>query len=289
MIKGWLIYRKEDAAANETYIEWMKEEAAWQGLLLKLIYREEITMGITEKGHGIWKNDKFLPPPEFAINRAVDPLLSFHLENMGIPVFNPSEVSRICNDKAWTHQYVQKMGVPMTDSLFYRKTDLPPAPPLNLPIVVKESGGRGGKEVYIIHTAEDWKQVRGKLADTTILVQSADVQLGKDLRVFVVGKQVTAAVLRENQHDFRANYKLGGSASLYQLTGKEMDIVQKITSHFPFGMVGIDFLIDHDGNLLFNEIEDVVGSRTLSQVNGPNIVCEYMTYIRKHMEKRHSI
>ena len=31
-------------------------------------------------------------------------------------------------------------------------------------------------------------------------------------------------------------------------------------------MVGIDFIFDEQGQFLFNEIEDVVGSRTLSAV-----------------------
>src|SRR5690625_6839454 len=89
--------------------------------------------------------------------------------------------------------------------------------------------------------------------------------MGKDLRVFVIGKQIIAAVLRVNNNDFRANFKLGGSAFLYHLTIDEVEMINKIINHFDFGLVGIDFLIDKEGNLLFNEIEDVVGSRILSE------------------------
>ncbi|MFC3040024.1 RimK family alpha-L-glutamate ligase [Virgibacillus xinjiangensis] len=283
MKRGWLIYRKEDAVRNQDYIDWMKEEAILQGLSLELLYREELDIGITHGSYGIWRNGCRLELPDFAINRTVDPFFSFHMENMQIQVFNSSEISRICNDKALTYQYIQQMGIPVIDSLFYQKKDLPIAPPLPLPVVVKETGGRGGENVHLIHNQKDWEMAMQKLSQTSIIVQSADVQLGKDLRVFVVGQEVVAAVLRKNNHDFRANYKLGGNASLYQLTEKESAAVQKIIRRFPFGMVGIDFLIGKQGNLLFNEIEDAVGSRTLSKVEGPNIVQRYMKFIRQKL------
>ena len=57
----------------------------------------------------------------------------------------------------------------------------------------------------------------------------------------------------------------------------------KIVHAFDFGMVGIDFLIGQDGHLYFNEIEDIVGSRTLSHVSDLNILKEYVTYIKDHI------
>jgi len=50
---------------------------------------------------------------------------------------------------------------------------------------------------------------------------------------------------------------------------------------FEFDMVGIDFILDDNGNLVFNEIEDVVGARMLYQCSDIDIVKEYLSYISK--------
>ena len=49
-------------------------------------------------------------------------------------------------------------------------------------------------------------------------------------------------------------------------------------------MVGIDFIFDEEGRFLFNEIEDVVGSRTLSALSEINIVWEYLNFIKNSVD-----
>ncbi len=56
-------------------------------------------------------------------------------------------------------------------------------------------------------------------------------------------------------------------------------MVNTIINHFDFGMVGIDFIFDEKGGFLFNEIEDVVGSRTLSMTSDTDIVKLYLEHI----------
>lgn len=43
--------------------------------------------------------------------------------------------------------------------------------------------------------------------------------------------------------------------------------------------MGIDFLIDENGEFLFNEIEDVVGARMLYQLTDINLVGKYLEFI----------
>ena len=56
-------------------------------------------------------------------------------------------------------------------------------------------------------------------------------------------------------------------------------MVNRIVQAYEFGFVGIDFLFDADGNFIFNEIEDVVGSRTLSIYSNIDAVDLYLKYI----------
>ena len=49
-------------------------------------------------------------------------------------------------------------------------------------------------------------------------------------------------------------------------------------------MVSIDFIIDDNDQLIFNEIEDVVGARMLYKCSDIDIVREYLSYIKKEYQ-----
>jgi glutathione synthase/RimK-type ligase-like ATP-grasp enzyme len=162
----------------------------------------------------------------------------------------------------------------MTDTVYCNGK--PSADDMELPFIAKETSGRGGKQVFLIEHADDLAQ----LNDGNWIVQKPGL-FGRDIRVFVVGNKVKAAVLRESASSFKANYTLGGSASLYELTASELALVERVMRPFDFGLVGIDFIFAEDGSLMLNEIEDVVGSRTLSALSDMNIVWEYLTFIKE--------
>lgn len=284
MYTGWLIYSQKDANANQSYIAWFIEEAEKAGMQLQLIIREDLKIGISSQKRTTLLKGREVKFPDFAVVRTMEPILNAQLESLGTLVFNSSQISSICNNKAWTHHYVHHLGVPMADTYFYNREHLIESP-LPFPFVMKEAEGRSGKQVYLIENDTDWNDAKRLLKQKNIIIQSANVQFGKDLRVFIVGKEIVGAVLRHNPNDFRANFKLGGNASLYPLQPKEEKLVREIIHHFEFGMVGIDFLIAKDGTLLFNEIEDVVGSRILSAVSDVNILEKYISFIKSKLNK----
>lgn len=280
---GWLIYEKRDALENETYIDWFIEEASLQNLRLNLVYREQITNGILNNRQTILVDDQQIKLPDFAIVRTIEPILNFNLEACNIKVFNSAVISQLCNHKSLTHQAMNTLGIPMVDTLFSKKSMLNHIPPFDYPFVIKEATGRSGKQVFLIKDHEQWLKVRQSIKTTDVVIQKANVQFGKDVRVFVIGQEIIGAVLRENNNDFRANFKLGGTAKWYPLNTHQQKMIQKIINHFEFGMVGIDFLLNEQGDLLFNEIEDVVGSRILSAVTDINLLEKYVTYIKDNI------
>lgn len=270
---GWLIYNREDAVKNQGYIDWMLDEASKLDLDLHFYHREDLRIG--HRSNELYAEHAAQPIalPDFAIVRAIDPFLTRQLEQMGIACFNSSFVSEIANDKARTHQYLSSMGIPMADTIYCNGK--PNADDMEFPFIAKETRGRGGKQVYLIEHADDLAE----LNDGNWIVQKPGL-FGKDIRVFVVGKKVKAAVLRESASSFKANYTLGGSASIYEMTASDLALVERVIEAFDFGLVGIDFIFDEDGSLMLNEIEDVVGSRTLSALSDINIVSEYLTFIK---------
>lgn len=279
---GWLIYNREDAINNKGYIDWMLGEASQLDLDLHFLHREDIRIGHRFNELYVEHEMKPISLPDFAIVRTIDPFFTRQLEQLGIACFNSSSVSEIANDKAKTHQYLSSLGIPMADTVYCNGR--PNAEDMELPFIAKETRGRGGKQVYLIEDADDLAE----LNDGNWIVQKPGL-FGRDIRVFVVGKKVKAAVLRESASSFKANYTLGGSASLYELTASDLTLVERVIEAFDFGLVGIDFIFAEDGSLMLNEIEDVVGSRTLSALSDMNIVRDYLIFIKERISSQRNI
>lgn len=273
---GWLIYNREDAPKNSGYIDWMLDEAKRLDLDLRLHYREDLQMGHRFDHLYVEHKQRPVELPNFAIIRTIDPFFTKQLEQLHIVCFNSSIISEVANDKAKTHQYLTSIGIPMSDTVYCYGQ--PTANDMEFPFIVKEIHGRGGKQVYLIIDETDLVD----LPEAKWIAQKPGI-FGRDIRVFVIGNRIMAAVLRESSSDFKANYTLGGSASLYELSVDERVLVERIIEAFDFGMVGIDFIFAEDGSLLLNEIEDVVGSRTLSALSDINIVKEYLLFIKEKL------
>lgn len=284
-LQGWLLYNREDAKRNEAYIALHKEEGEKLGIQIKLLYIEDIEFGVQFDEWYLLYRGKELEKPDFAIVRMNFPLLSRQLELMDIPVFNHSFVASVCNDKAQTYQYVAKTGVAMVDSRFVHKNFLlEQLTTVKRPFVVKSVSGHGGQQVFLVEDGQDVKEIYEKL-DDHVVIQPLASSKKQDLRVYIVGNQIVGAVLRTGQDGFKSNFSLGGKAELYTLEDDEKEIVERIVDLFDLGLAGIDFIIGDNGALIFNEIEDVVGSRMLYSCSDINIVALYLGYIRKQIHK----
>jgi len=203
-----------------------------------------------------------------------------HLEKCGIPCLNSSFVSRICNDKAATYRFLSDADIPMPDTVFVSGENLPKhLENCKEGRIIKAVAGHGGSQVVMYdgipeHTLEIMK-------GSDVVVQERIGSKARDLRVYVLGNEILASVLRSSDNNFRANFSLGGDVRLYTLKKHEEELVKKIISLFDFDLVGIDFILDDSDNLIFNEIEDVVGARMLYKCSDIDIVDEYLSYISK--------
>jgi gamma-F420-2:alpha-L-glutamate ligase len=287
---AWLIYFQEGANYNHQYIRFHIEEGKKLGIDVKLLIVEEMEFGVNQNQWFIRYQGKNIDKPDFAICRVIYPLLSRQLEYMGIRVFNNSFVSEICNDKARTYQYLAKTGIKMVDSSFYRNVQAEAAMrKVTEPSVIKAVDGHGGSQVYLVEYYNPGNLISKERMNKDIILKglgSSDVVLQpltgnrhQDLRVYVIGNEIIAAVLRTAKEGFKSNFSLGGEVCLYQLSEEEKKLVTIILDQFDFGLVGIDFIIGDEGELIFNEIEDVVGSRMLYQCSDINIVERYLQYI----------
>lgn len=250
---AYLVYDKKDIDRNNSFIKWFIDE----GKKLKI----DILL--------ITSDDTFeeLALPNFVINRSRDYLVSEYYESNHINVFNSSSVTRITNDKYETYKYLASK-LPMLDT--YELVDVPHF----YPCIVKSVDGHGGNEVYYVEDEKDLP----KESNRYIYQDIAD-KLGRDLRVFIIGNEIIASVIRTNETSFKSNYSLGGNIELYELSNNERVLINKVIDNFSFDYVGIDFLFDENNNLILNEIEDAVGSRMLSELTDLNVVSLYLNHI----------
>lgn len=299
-MEAWLIYDRAGAEYNKQYIQFYLEEGNKLNINISLLLVEELEFGVKDSRWFLKYHNRIQKKPDFAICRTIYPLLSKQLELMGIRVFNNSKVAEICNDKAKTYQYLAGNGIKMVDSSFYRNGQVEECLLNTEPqTVIKAVDGHGGSQVFLIEK-DNLKQLEKELSDTDypdsnhniqnhileelkgsdVVIQPLTGSRHQDLRVYVIGEEIIASVLRTSKEGFRSNFSLGGEVSLYQLSEEEKVIIRIIINEFDFGLVGIDFIIGDEGELIFNEIEDVVGSRMLYQCSDINIVEKYLKFIQ---------
>ena len=276
-----LIYNRPEAEPSKNYIDFYRRACARRGVDFLVLYKEDLDAGITP-----------MPSQGFVINRTRDLSLTNTLEAKGLPVFNNSTVTLLGNDKLAALRYMEEAGLPIL------KTSENPEDFDRYPIIMKSRDGHGGTEVFLLHSPEEaavYQQealharagltngptdmpIAAKTTGISWIYQEMADTPGKDLRVYITGNRITAAMLRSSNSDFRSNFCLGGQASVYTLSPAEETIVKKTMSGLSIGHCGMDFLF-HNGHLIFNELEDVVGSRMLYTYTNIDVVSDYLDFI----------
>ncbi len=222
--------------------------------------------------------------PDICVVRVIDPSLSRSLEERGIRVANSSVVSQIANDKLAAYEFVgSKTPVPFPG--VYSSIDS-----IEFPVVAKKRDGHGGTEVFFIESSGELEKMIPPEERDSYVYQKPCSCPGRDVRVYVVGSRVVAAMERRNTsmadmdvpygERFKSNYCLGGTATRYDIEADEVmsRYVGQILDVLPMDHAGIDFIFDND-EPVFNEIEDVVGSRMLYTHTDIDIVDLYVKHL----------
>lgn len=244
-MSGFLIYSEYEAKRNEFAVNKFKQK-----LDVRLVLEENID---------------FNACPDFVINRTNNYKIAEKFEEKGIRVFNPSSLTRLANNKQKCYEFMQKNGI-----------EIMPVNYGGVPAVKKAVNGKGGTQVFMISEKEPFE--RG------FVYQKPASDLGKDLRVWLIGGKIICSVLRQSKTDFRSNFCLGGSASVYTLSEKERALVYKIASLVEYDYIGIDFVFNN-GKIVFNEIEDSVGARMVYDKTNIDILDIYCEYIKNGLVK----
>lgn len=264
---AWLVYEKAGAERNRSYIDMHIDYGRARGIEFSLVLCDE---GLADGR------------PDFAIVRAMRSDISRELEARGVPAFNSSRVSEICNNKARTYELLHANGIPVIPWVSARQSDEPPKI-TEYPAVIKPCRGHGGKNVSLIRNDAEYAAARAAIAPDEYVIQPPATEAGRDMRVYILGGEPVAAVQRIADGDFRSNFSLGGRVEAKELTKEERALVAQVCKILDFDYCGIDIMY-HNGAPVINEIEDVVGSRMLYATHDIDIAALYLDYILEKLK-----
>ena len=265
MLSGLIVYSRIDKDNNDWFINSCIERLSKLGL--SLTYKDEDEVLEYIKSNQI----------DFVIYRSRNYQLLEKLALLGIKCFNNSFTNKIANDKYATYEFLESNKIPcLKSNLSFDK--------LPLPFVMKSRDGHGGKEVYLIHEINEVKA--HQIANKKYIFQEFYKNDG-DLRIYVLGKKVVGAVIRNNPSDFRSNFSLGGEVKAYEPNQEIVDTATKIAKLLDADYIGVDFL-NVDGHWLVNEIEDPFGARMLYKASGIDITELLATYISASLNNKSS-
>lgn len=156
------------------------------------------------------------------------------------------------------------------------------------PLIVKTIQSTHGKGVVL---AENSKMAAGVInafrnLDADFLVQEfiAEAQ-GSDIRCFVVGDRVVAAMQRTAQEgEFRSNLHLGGTAIEVKLKAEERALAVKAAKVMGLDVAGVDIIRSEKGPLVL-EVNSSPGLEGIESATQKDVASQIIAYIEKAMEK----
>lgn len=256
----------------------LKQSADKAGLQLELKTNIELMCDIAS---GKTVANEALPP--FAIFWDKDVRLAKTLEAAGMKLFNSASAIELCDDKSLTHIALMNrvpqpktVLIPLTfprvgytDCAFLEKI----ADYLGFPLVIKQCFGSFGAGVYLAGNMEEAHAALMKTAGGAAIAQQYIASsFARDIRAYVVGDKVAAAMLRHNESgDFRANVAQGGKADAYMLSEAQAALAVKTAQILGCTFAGVDLLFGENGEMTVCEVNSNAHFAGISAATGVNI------------------
>lgn len=256
----------------------LKQSTDKAGLQLELKTNIELMCDIAS---GKTVANETLPP--FAIFWDKDVRLAKTLEAAGMKLFNSASAIELCDDKSLTHIALMNrvpqpktVLIPLTfprvgytDCAFLEKI----ADYLGFPLVIKQCFGSFGAGVYLAGNMEEAKAALMKTAGGAAIAQQYIASsFARDIRAYIVGDKVAAAMLRHNESgDFRANVAQGGKADAYALNEAQAALAVKTAQILGCTFAGVDLLFGENGEMTVCEVNSNAHFAGISAATGVNI------------------
>ena len=207
------------------------------------------------------------------------------LGDNGQRVVNVYDVIATSGDKLLTSLALAKRGVPTprTRVAFTPQTALEVIEQMGYPVVLKPLNGSWGRLLAKINdrdaaeTILEHKHTLGGYHHSIFYIQEYIDKPGRDIRSFVVGGEVIAAIYRHAPH-WITNTARGGEATACPITPEIECISRAAAEAVGGGVVAVDVLEAQDGRLLVSEVNHTPEFRNSIAPTGVDIAARIVDY-----------
>jgi ribosomal protein S6--L-glutamate ligase len=213
-------------------------------------------------------------------------------EMMGVFTANESQAISRARDKLRALQLLARNGIGLPVTGFAHSTkdidgllETVGGPP----VVVKLTEGTQGIGVVLAETKKAAESVimAFRQLNANILVQEYIKEArGADIRAFVVGGRVVAAVKRQGAAgEFRSNLHRGGSPEKVRLTPEERAIAARAAKTMGLNVCGVDVVRSHHGPVVL-EVNSSPGLEGIEKTSGIDVATRIVQFIEKGHNER---
>lgn len=199
---------------------------------------------------------------------------------------NSAAISR-SRDKMASSQLLARKGIDLPITAFAHNPDNIEdliAEVGGAPLVIKLVEGSQGIGVVLAETDNAARSVIQAFMglNANIMVQEFIQEAkGSDIRCFVIGDKVVAAIKRQGREgEFRSNLHRGGSATLERLTPLERTTAVRAAKIMGLNVCGVDLLRSKRGPLVM-EVNSSPGLEGIEKASGKDIAGLMIEYIEK--------
>jgi [lysine-biosynthesis-protein LysW]--L-2-aminoadipate ligase len=203
---------------------------------------------------------------------------------LGARVVNPPSVIETCGDKLATNAALARAGVPTprTGVAFDVQAALALAEDLGYPVVLKPTVGSWGRMVSKLSDRDaleavlEHKETLGGPQHKVFYLQEFVRKPGRDIRAFVVGGEVVAAIYRTSEH-WVTNTARGAVATNCPLTPELVRVARAAAEAVGGGVLAVD-LLESERGLLVNEVNHTMEFRNSVATTGVDIPAKVVGY-----------
>ncbi|MGQ0530461.1 MAG: 30S ribosomal protein S6--L-glutamate ligase, partial [Panacagrimonas sp.] len=207
---------------------------------------------------------------------------------MAVNSLNESNAIPRSRDKLRAHHQLARKGIGMPVTGFAHAPD-DTNDLINLiggaPCVVKLTEGTQGRGIVLCETDKAAESVIDAFRDLDayFLVQEfVEEAKGADIRCFVIGGRVVAAMMRQARPgEFRSNLHRGGTASKIKITPEERSTAVRAAKLMGLSVAGVDILRSKNGPVVM-EVNSSPGLEGIETTSGVNIASRIIEFIEKN-------
>jgi len=259
--------------------KWILAAAEERGIPVERLHDEAVTFPLVRNGF----------QADLVLNRSVSHSRSLYalrfFEHYGVPTVNRYEVVALCGDKVLASLRLEEAGVPTPRTVVALTPEaaLKALDEIGYPAVLKPPIGSWGRLMAKVDDAEEAEQIiehksaLGSPNHSIFYVQEYIEKPERDLRAFVIGDEIVAAMYRRSK-DWRTNAARGAVSEAMSPTPEMREIVLRAAAAVGGGVLAVDLMESPEG-FVVHEVNPTPEFRALSGATGIDVAGKVVDYV----------